>query len=293
MSRDACFAKINLCLHVGPRRADGFHPLGSVVVPVPWADELEVEAAPGSGRVDLALAPGGDPVPADGTNLAVRAARAFLDATGNRHDVAIRLAKRVPVGAGLGGGSADAAHVLRRLDALLGQPLSPAALHALAAGLGSDCPYFLDPAPAWMSGRGEALRPLPGFPRLSLAIAVPPERLSTAAVFRAFDERQALTPTAEGDIHPCLLARGGRGTDGGLPPRCLENDLAPVAFDLCPRSRELRDALLERGASAAGVTGAGSAVFGVFATPGRAAQAAAALAGAMRGVVAAAFETVA
>lgn len=291
MDRDTCFAKLNLCLHVGRRRPDGFHELRSVVVPIPWQDELDVAVRPGCGRVELRLSPGADPVPGDERNLAVRAARAFLDATGGRCDVSIRLGKRVPAGAGLGGGSADAAHVLRRLDEARGHPLSRERLHGLAAGLGADCPYFLDPAPCWMTGRGASLRPLPGFPRLAVAVMVPPERLSTAEVFRALDARRALTPSAEGDIHPCLLVRGGLGRGAGLSPEGFSNDLAPVVFDLCPRSRELRDALLGTGARAAGVTGAGSAVFGVFDMLDAARAVAETFSCAERGVIAEAFET--
>lgn len=291
MNGAGIFAKVNLCLHVGPRRPDGYHSLGSVVVPIPWADVLDVRVKPGAGRVELILGPGVESLPSGEANLAVRAARGFLDATGRGHDVLIRLAKRVPVGAGLGGGSADAAHVLHRLDALCGHPLRPGVLQTLAASLGSDCPFFLDPRPAWMSGRGEVLTPLVAFPSLALAIVVPAARLSTAEVFRVFDERQVLTREAEGDIHPCLLVRGDRGDGGEMPYRAFDNDLAQVVFDLCPRSRELRDALLKAGAVAAGVTGAGSAVFGVFRTFDAANGVARNLRGAAPGEIAEAFET--
>jgi 4-diphosphocytidyl-2C-methyl-D-erythritol kinase len=142
-----------------------------------------------------------------------------------------------------------------------------------------------------MTGRGASLRPIPDFPRLAIAVAVPPERLATAEVFRVLDGRRTLTPAVEGDTHPCPLVWGGPGTDIGRWLEDVSNDLAPVVFDLCPRSRELRDALLETGAAVAGVTGAGSAVFGVFDALDAAREAAGTIAGAVPGVIADAFET--
>ncbi|MBP6864318.1 MAG: 4-(cytidine 5'-diphospho)-2-C-methyl-D-erythritol kinase [Candidatus Didemnitutus sp.] len=157
-----CPAKLNLYLAVTGRRADGFHDLVSVVTPLAFGDELEAELRPGSGeepRFTLACdAPG---VPLDGTNLVLKAAQAFAAATGWDGAAHFRLQKRIPTGAGLGGGSSNAVAALRALDRLAGTALSAQRLEALAAGLGSDCVLFLRSGPVIMSGRGEQVEDLP------------------------------------------------------------------------------------------------------------------------------------
>ncbi len=145
-------AKLNLFLAIIGRRADGFHDLLSVAAPLDWGDELEVESAD---QVSLICdAPG---VPTDQSNLVLRADAAFRQVTGWKGGVTYRLTKRVPAGAGLGGGSSDAVATLRALNELSGESLDAAALGELAAGLGADCPLFLAGAPVIMRGRGEVL----------------------------------------------------------------------------------------------------------------------------------------
>ncbi len=173
-------AKINLSLAVTGRRADGFHNLVSVVAPLAWGDTLWIErgerktesgeqtADGGAGQPEAAT--GGDDitlecdeagVPRDDTNLIVKAARLFREATGGSGPVHFRLEKRIPLGAGLGGGSSDATAALRGLDLLAGHPLAPAALAELATRVGSDCALFLPGAPVVMRGRGERVETLP------------------------------------------------------------------------------------------------------------------------------------
>ena len=180
-------AKINLFLAVTGRRADGFHDLVSVVAPLAWGDTLWIEsgarrAESGGRRADgrrqraeggaglSEAATGGEgitlecdeaSVPCDEANLVVKAARLFREATGWREPVHFRLEKRIPLGAGLGGGSSDATAALRGLDVLAGHPLAPAALAELAARVGSDCALFLHGAPVVMRGRGERVEALP------------------------------------------------------------------------------------------------------------------------------------
>ena len=151
-----CPAKLNLLLAVTGRRADGFHELVSVVVPVEFGDTLTVEPA---GEFSLTC---DDPaVPADGTNLVLKAAQAFRAATAWRGGARFSLAKRIPAGAGLGGGSSDAAAALTALNRLAGGPFAPAALAKLAAEVGSDCALFLAGGPVVMRGRGERVERLP------------------------------------------------------------------------------------------------------------------------------------
>lgn len=148
-------AKINLMLAVTGRREDGFHNLVSVVAPLAWGDTLHVSASEG-----FALSCDDPAVPVDESNLVIRAAKAFCAATAGRGGAHFRLEKRIPMGAGLGGGSSNAAATLRALNQLAGEPLDHQALGKLAASLGADCPLFLEGAPVIMRGRGETIETL-------------------------------------------------------------------------------------------------------------------------------------
>ncbi|MEO6569587.1 MAG: 4-(cytidine 5'-diphospho)-2-C-methyl-D-erythritol kinase [Opitutaceae bacterium] len=150
-------AKLNLLLAVTGRRSDGFHDLISLAVPVEWGDTLRVE--PGAG--DFSFDCDHPEVPRDETNLVLKAARAFRAASGWAGGAKFFLEKRIPIGAGLGGGSSDAAAALRALNELSGKPLAPAALEKVAAEIGSDCPLFLRNGAVIMRGRGERLAALP------------------------------------------------------------------------------------------------------------------------------------
>lgn len=154
-------AKINLFLAITGRRPDGYHNLVSVVAPLAWGDTLSVEPAKEGWSLECDVAD----VPVDETNLVLKAARAFARATGEAGGTGggarFRLVKRIPMGAGLGGGSSDAVAALRALNALARQPLGAERLAELAAGLGSDCPMFLADGPVVMRGRGERVTPLP------------------------------------------------------------------------------------------------------------------------------------
>jgi 4-diphosphocytidyl-2-C-methyl-D-erythritol kinase len=244
-------AKLNLGLRVRGRRADGYHELESVFVPLDLADavELEIASAPRP-EATLALAAPAAGVPADATNLALRAALEFLAAAGLARAVRIRLEKRIPAAAGLGGGSSDAGAVLRGLAASFPQALAPPALARLALSLGADVPYFLDPRPARVGGVGERIEPLAGLPAFACLLANPGVRLATAAVFAAFDAGAGPPPPP--DVDPEL------GLD-------LGNDLAPAAERLCPAIAELRERLRRAGARAVGLSGSGPTVFGIFA----------------------------
>ncbi len=150
-------AKINLFLAVTGRRPDGYHDLLSVAAPLVWGDTLKVEAGGGAFTLDC-----DDPaVPADGSNLVLRAAAAFAQATGWGEGARFTLTKRIPMGAGLGGASSDATSALIALNALAGGPLDEAALARTASGVGSDCALFLSGSPVVMRGRGERVERLP------------------------------------------------------------------------------------------------------------------------------------
>lgn len=156
-------AKLNLFLAVTGKRADGFHDLVSVAVPLAWGDELRVTPAE-----SFSLVCNDPAVPVDDTNLVRKAAQSFRTATGWTGGARFELEKRIPMGAGLGGGSSNAVAALRALNALAGDPLDIKALADVAAGLGSDCPLFLAGGPVVMRGRGELVQTLAGSPAARL-----------------------------------------------------------------------------------------------------------------------------
>ncbi|HEX5726735.1 MAG TPA: hypothetical protein VFX98_14765, partial [Longimicrobiaceae bacterium] len=223
------------------------------------SDEVEVRrGAPG---VRLRVAGGIDAGPPE-RNLATRAAEAFYGALGEPPAVEVALEKRIPAAAGLGGGSSDAAAVLRALDRLHGEPLGRAGLLRLAAGLGSDVPFFLCGSPralAW--GRGERLLSLPPLPARPVVVATPGTALSTADAFAAVAARRggAHPPT------PVLISPEDLGSWEGTATLAV-NDFEPVALERIPGLAQALAILRRSGAEIALLAGSGSSVFGVFAS---------------------------
>jgi 4-diphosphocytidyl-2-C-methyl-D-erythritol kinase len=265
--------KVNLGLRILGRRPDGYHRLESVFAPIDLADTVELTLRPAPG-VALALrgacAAG---VPEDGTNLAVRAAQAFLGAAGHAGGLGIGLDKRLPSPGGLGGGSSDAGAVLRGLAALLPGAVGADRLRALALGLGADVPFFLAPEPALVGGIGEEILPLDGLPSLVLVLAHPGVPLATAAVYAEHAAGASLTPPSAGPSIRALLAlreEAGRARAGPIGSSesslraLVANDLEPAASRLCPAVPELRKEIEATGAVAVSLSGSGPTVFGIF-----------------------------
>jgi len=258
-------AKLNLGLRIRARRPDGYHELDSVFVPLDLHDRLVLRISGPAGdapRVELTLDPGAESgVPGGADNLAARAALRFLERATLRHTVRIALAKRIPAGAGLGGGSSDAGTVLRQLADAFPAALPRPALHELALSLGADVPYFLDPRPARVGGVGERITPLAaGLPKLHLLLLNPGVVLPTAEVYRAFD---ALVPDPADPAYEAARARQSQ-SEGRVAGLSLANDLEPAALRLCPQLARLRRRLEALGASAVGMSGSGATLFGVF-----------------------------
>jgi 4-diphosphocytidyl-2-C-methyl-D-erythritol kinase len=254
-------AKLNLSLVVLAREASGFHQIETVFCRVALADE--VCFLPGDASGQLRLHVDGEPLGAMEENLAYRAARIFHEAAGTGAGEVIRLVKRIPVGGGMGGGSSDAAAVLRGLNRLHGHPLGRDDLLRLGAGLGSDVPFFLAAAAlARAGGRGGRIQPLPPLPSVPVLLALPPVAVSTAEAYADLAARRH----ADWVAPPAIIT--------AVPESWEEiaaaagNDFEDVVFPRIPLLRTLRDALRDHGAAIARMTGTGSTVFGIFASAG-------------------------
>ena len=253
-------AKLNLALRVLGRRAEGFHEIESVMVTLPWGDDVGLRVAAGAAdRLRLQQQGETQGVPRDDTNLAVRAARAVLGHVAERPalDVDIDLVKRVPPGAGLGGGSSDAAAVI----ALLGEALHvpPAEQGEIAASLGSDIPFLLQGGAAVVRGRGEQVEVLPS-PRVpSVVLVLPPFGCSTAAVYARCAERVRNVPASAIPAAVAALASGS-------PAAWREahgNDLAFAALRVEPRLKDLAREVEVRLGRPPMLSGSGSTLYDV------------------------------
>lgn len=290
--RLAARAKANLRLRVLAREASGYHGVETLLVRLALADEVKLEtAAVGIELVleedgDLADAddPGPGAVPDGPDNLAWRAAEAFFEAAGREPAVRITLRKRIPAGAGLGGGSADAAAVLRGLSELHGEPLEEAELLELAGRMGSDVPFAVADLPAALAwGRGDRMLPVPPAPRRPMCVVVPDTRVATADAYRWVDEDRAARASGGGSAAPggSGAPRGGTAGpgDGGLAALLPDPDLLAyweVLEDLARNDFETpvvaripelgwwKEELAGEGAAPAILCGSGSALLGVF-----------------------------
>jgi 4-diphosphocytidyl-2-C-methyl-D-erythritol kinase len=256
-------AKLNLFLAVTGRRADGYHELLSVAAALTWGDSLTARVTGG----DLVLECTDPRVPVGEGNLVIRAARLFREATGWNRGVAFSLEKRIPMGAGLGGGSSNAVAALRALNALAGEPLDSAALTAISAGVGSDCPLFLHGGPVVIRGRGERVRPLdaPGAAgRLAgrrVVIFKPGFSIGTAEAYAALDRRGGCHPGPE--AAEARLA-GWIGEPSAPAEKLLFNSFEETAFRKYPALPVLCAALREEAGLSALMTGSGSACFALL-----------------------------
>jgi 4-diphosphocytidyl-2-C-methyl-D-erythritol kinase len=260
-------AKINLYLHVGDKRADGYHDLESLVAFADIGDTLHLSRAD---RTSLAIdGPFADSLNAN-DNIVLKAAQAFAAHTGQSVHVRVVLTKNLPVAAGIGGGSADAAAVLRGLDELYRGAASDAALRDIALAIGSDVPACLVSKPLIMRGRGERLDPLAAFPETPIVLVNPGAALATAAVFRHLDVRS-------GTGNPSAASFADRrGLVSTL--RQQRNDLEAPARDLEPVIGDVLNELARMpGVRLARMSGSGATCFGIFDRPSDAEMAAIAL----------------
>jgi 4-diphosphocytidyl-2-C-methyl-D-erythritol kinase len=293
--------KTNLCLFLGATRADGLHELLSLIEPLSLADELTLEPLPGGaplaaavGAGEMGCEAGADEIlcaGVDGPNLAAEALAAYRAASGwEGPPLRLTIVKRVPVAAGMGGGSGDAAAALRLAAHAAGRPGDPL-LAALAPRLGADVPSQVAPGPVLVGGAGEDVRGLPPLPPHGVLVLPSPHALSTADVFCAADRlRLARSPAelaerraaleaalagpadrvvppdrhATADRRPPADARAPARGAPALPPELLVNDLEPAARSLCPSIDDALAATRDAGADHALVSGSGPTVVGLF-----------------------------
>ena len=261
-------AKVNLTLRILNKRQDGYHNIESLVQKVDLYDRITMEDS-SDGGITLQCS---DPtLPTDSGNIAVRAAEMFRESAGvPARGVRISLQKRIPHGAGLGGGSSDAAAVLLGLTHLWNRPLDREILLGIAAQLGSDVPLFLHPSPAVISGRGEIVRPsyirINGF----YVIVRPDVSVSTQWAYSNF----RLTKSPEEYRISPLSRAVGEEISPGMWDGLLFNDLEACVFERFPQVERSREVLIQHGARASLMSGSGSAVFGLFDNLGDARKAA-------------------
>lgn len=244
-------AKINLCLHVNGRRPDGYHELQMVMQKISLYDQLKIALVPDGGVVvdcdGVPLAPGEE-------NIVAQAARALLAHADRPCGVEIQVVKQIPVAAGLGGGSSDAAAVLIALSDMLDLELTAAQLHGIAVGLGADVPFFLQDQTVWATGIGDQFSPLTTTKSYHVVLVNPRQAVSTAEVYRGL--------TAN-DYSRCDMV--GKIDDLAELSLLLHNDLEQVALALCPEIGKVKTVVAQLGAVGVLMSGSGATVFGLFA----------------------------
>lgn len=253
--------KVNLLLNILGRRPDGYHDLETVFLHVPLHDTLSFDLAPEGIRLTCSRAD----LPVDESNLVHRAATRFLQAAGMTSGVAIHLAKHIPLAAGLGGGSSNAAHTLLGLNDLFGQPLPIEALHRIAATLGSDVNFFLQDQPALATGRGERIEPLAPFGVLSgmaMLLYHPGFGISTPWAYRELGRFPSALNGTPGRALALARQLAGGDLHGGMA--ALYNSLEAPALDKYPVLALYQDFLRARGAVGTLMSGSGSTTFALF-----------------------------
>ncbi len=259
MIRESAFAKINLFLEITGKRPDGYHDLVTVMQTVSLADALTFEKTETPG-VHLKA----DGIDAGDGNLVCRAAKAFFTYTDAPFGVNVTLEKRIPVAAGLGGGSADAAATLRALHRLSGAKIASETLSEMALSVGADVPFLLRGGLAVCRGVGERITPLSHTVPGVIVIAIGNESVSTPAAFAALDTMYEHFRNPQ--LHPA--AKNPEQAFGGaeLPAGAVFNRFEPAVLPNCPGAASIRESLLDSGACAAQMSGSGPSVFGIFRT---------------------------
>ena len=255
--QEKAYAKLNLTLDVLGKREDGYHELESVMQQITLCDDIEIDVETGE---DWKIECDWEEIPTDSSNLAWKAAGVFYRSIGkDPQGITIRITKRIPMEAGLAGGSADAAAVLRALNAHEGSPYSVEELASLGAKVGSDVPFCVFGGTALAKGRGEVLTRLPSMPQCFYCIVKPDFSVSTPALFAAMDREETVChPDTAGMVN--ALKNGDLMHVAGY----VSNAMEPVVAKEHPEILMIKDTLDSCGACGYAMTGSGSAVYGIF-----------------------------
>ncbi len=257
------FAKVNYTLEVRRVRTDGYHEISTVMQSISLADEVEIKSI--EEGFEFIVEPEDAHIGPPEENTVYKAWKLLGEVVDLRLPVRLHLRKEVPSGAGLGGGSADAAATLVGLNQLFGLGLSDAELREVGLRVGADVPFCISGGTAVGEGIGEALSPLPAPPPHHLVVAKPVGGVSTAEIYRAYDEQPR-----SGSTFVARSTKALRMGDLAALAKGLGNDLAPVTKGLVPEVRALEEELLLAGAIGVAMTGTGTAVFGIFGSEGKA-----------------------
>ncbi len=243
-------AKVNLCLHVTAKRHDGYHDLCMIMQKIALYDELDIEV---TAIPEVAFSCLGVDLGSPVDNLVVRAAHALLRYDTRQRGLKINLKKNIPVAAGLGGGSSDAAATLIAVNKMLDLDLAEEVLQREALALGADVPFFLYDSVAWATGVGDKLQPVNIVPRYWLVLVNPGVGVSTALVYNTLNVD---------DYSSCPIVAVVQDQDELVS--LLHNDLESATLKLCPRVAQLKDEMVQLGAAGVLMSGSGPTVFGVF-----------------------------
>ncbi len=247
-------AKVNVRLEITGKRPDGYHNIFSIFVPVELFDDIEIRQ---NNKGTINFSTQGLNVPEDPTNLVYKAANSFFEKTSIKNrGIDIKLNKNIPVAAGLGGGSSDAASTLLALNEMYESPIKKEELHEIALKLGADVPFFLDAVPSIVTGIGEILEPIPNWPELWYLIITPQVEISTAWVYRNY--KMELTSNEYDYIRKTLK------NDDVIISNILKNDLEKVTSTSFPIISTLKRKIMDAGAEGAIMSGSGPSVFGIF-----------------------------
>ena len=253
------FAKVNYALEVRGLRDDGYHEISSVLQSVSLADELEIERS--GGGFELLFEPERVEVGPVEENTVYKAWALLWARAGHELPARIKLHKKIPAGAGLGGGSADAAAVLVGMNEVFGLGLGPEELRGVGARIGADVPFCISGGTALGEGVGDVLTPLPAPPDHHLVLAKPGRSADTGGIYRAYDGRR--TPQAGKASVDTVVAALQSGALPGFAG-AVGNDLEPVTAELVPEVTAYKREMLRAGALGAAMTGTGTAVYGIF-----------------------------
>lgn len=256
--------KVNLYLEITGRLDNGYHTLGTLFYPLPEPhDTLTLAFGAQGGEFTLVA---DDPQLESGSNTIARVWKAFAQRTGFAPGLAVALAKGIPMGAGLGGGSADAAAVLRELNRRAGKlALPPDELNRLAASIGADVPFFLLDGPAWAEGIGDRLLPLDiDLHGLTLVLICPPEHVSSAEAYEAWDKSQTKRSARVENTHGFLTCAETEFKNSPRSCILLSNSFEDVVFQKHCNLLQYKEKLLTLGACAAVLSGSGASILGLF-----------------------------